>query len=73
MPAFPVDGTTVTLPLIIQEQGIGTLGVHFDYELILGAESLAMLTGVGAQGAQALERARLYEAERRARLCVNWR
>ena len=62
------DGATVALPLA-DADGIvfGALSYHFASPMVLDAQERMLLETVSRQGAQALERARLFAAERAAR------
>jgi signal transduction histidine kinase len=55
------------IPLWVEGEPEGALLWTFDRPREFDAEDRALMTAVARQGAQALERARLYEAERRAR------
>jgi PAS domain S-box-containing protein len=55
------------LPLALGERVIGALGISFTTELRFDAEEREYLLTLASQCAQALERARLYEAEQQAR------
>ncbi len=57
----------VVLPLAAAGRTIGTLGYAFDSAREFPAEELAFATAVSQQASQALERARLFDAERHAR------
>jgi signal transduction histidine kinase/ActR/RegA family two-component response regulator len=74
---YPDTGTrTVTgnemalaaLPLVVHGRTIGGLGLVFPERRDFGGDELAFLLTLAQQCAQALERARLHEAERQARL-----
>ncbi len=54
----------VAVPLIVNQQPLGAIGLSFDAPRPLSAEEQAFLMAVAAQAAQALDRARLFEAER---------
>jgi signal transduction histidine kinase len=61
------DGALVAIPLLVQERAIGAIGLSFaDARTFSDAERTFMLT-IAEQCAQAMERARLYDAERQAR------
>ncbi|MCL4849555.1 MAG: transporter substrate-binding domain-containing protein [Acidobacteria bacterium] len=53
--------------LSIGGRRLGVLGLSFDAPRAFSDDDRAVLLGLAKQGAQALERARLYDAERRAR------
>ncbi|MET0397652.1 MAG: GAF domain-containing protein [Longimicrobiaceae bacterium] len=55
------------IPLWMEGEAGGALLWTFDRPREFDAQDRALMTAVARQGAQALERARLYEAERRAR------
>jgi PAS domain S-box-containing protein len=55
------------LPLMTDHHAIGSLALSFAFARQFSAEDQAFLLTLARQCAQALERARLYEAERRAR------
>ncbi|MFN8484629.1 MAG: GAF domain-containing protein [Anaerolineae bacterium] len=55
------------VPLVAAGRAIGALDFAFAQPRAFSAEDLAFLTTLGEQSAQALERARLYEAEQRSR------
>jgi PAS domain S-box-containing protein len=60
-------GALVVLPLLAGGRAIGTIGLSFAEDRLFGPGDQAFLRTLAEQCAQALERARLYEAERRAR------
>jgi PAS domain S-box-containing protein len=60
-------GATVAIPLLIGNRAMGGLGLRFPVARRFSAEERAMMRTLGELCAQALERARLYEAERQAR------
>jgi PAS domain S-box-containing protein len=60
-------GPTVALPLLVDERPIGALAFTFDQGHRLGEDDPLLFKALGRQCGQALERARLYETERRAR------
>ena len=55
------------VPLIVEGRVFGALGAAFDTPRTFDADDRALALAVAQQCAQALERARLFEAERRAR------
>ncbi|MEW5927270.1 MAG: GAF domain-containing protein [Gemmatimonadota bacterium] len=66
----PSSGTSAAwaaIPLLVEGEPEGALLWAFDRPREFDAEDRALMTAIARQGAQALERARLYEAERRAR------
>ncbi|MEX2203268.1 MAG: GAF domain-containing protein [Actinomycetota bacterium] len=60
-------GPTVALPILVDERPIGALAFTFDEGHRLGEDDPLLFQALGRQCGQALERARLYETERRAR------
>lgn len=60
----------VAVPLLLDDQVLGVCCLIFDGPHHFTPEERALLLAMGQQGAQALERARLYAAERRARLAA---
>ncbi len=61
------DGALVAIPLLLGERVVGGLGLSFPQSRQFGAEERAVMGALGGLCAQALERARLYEAEQQAR------
>jgi PAS domain S-box-containing protein len=61
------DGALAALPLLLRDRAIGALGLGFPTERRFSAEEWAFLLAITHQCAQALEHARLYDAERSAR------
>lgn len=55
------------IPLLIEQRAIGVLTFHYRTARTFNAEDHAFMTALGQQCTQALERTRLYEAERSAR------
>ena len=68
---FPSSGgqgaPTASVPLHTGERPIGALGFRFAPGYTFSAEDRALVSSLGDHCAQALERARLYDAEHRAR------
>lgn len=68
---FPATGSeappTASVPLHTGERPIGALGFRFAFGHTFSADDRALLSSLGDHCAQALERARLYDAEHRAR------
>jgi signal transduction histidine kinase/CheY-like chemotaxis protein len=62
-----VSESAAYLPLIVEGQAIGGMSIGFATTRVLDAEERAFLEALAAQCAQALDRARLYAAEQRAR------
>ncbi len=55
------------IPLVVDERAVGVLGLAFPDARAFDAEDRALMLALAGQCAQALERARLYEAEQAAR------
>jgi len=66
-PAANLYPALATLPLLTDGRAIGALGLSFAEERAFGDDDLAFMLAIARQCAQALERARLYAAERAAR------
>lgn len=60
-------GAMATLPLIVENRAIGGIGFHFADERAFSPDERALMGMLASQCAQALERARLFDRERRAR------
>jgi PAS domain S-box-containing protein len=60
-------GAWLALPLMIEERVLGVLGFSFDEARQFEAEERDFMMAIAQQGAQAIERAQLYEAEHQAR------
>ena len=60
-------GALIAVPLVAQGRAVGGLGLTFAGDKRFDAAERAFLLALAGQCAQALERARLYEAERNAR------
>jgi signal transduction histidine kinase len=65
--ALEGSGSWAALPLVVEGRAIGTLALSFSREGAFSAEDRAVMLSLAHQCAQALERARLYEAEHEAR------
>jgi GAF domain-containing protein/CheY-like chemotaxis protein len=65
-PVF-VDGTQVVLPLLIEDRVLGAIAFGFSTWRVIPSADRPFLLAVAGQFAQALDRARLLEAERRSR------
>jgi PAS domain S-box-containing protein len=65
--AIEGDGALVALPLIVHGRAIGALRLAFPKPKSFSAEDIADMVTLAQQCAQALERARLHDAERLAR------
>jgi PAS domain S-box-containing protein len=61
------NGAWVSVPLVLEGRAIGGIGLTFVEARAFGPEEREFMLALGRQSAQALERARLFEAERRAR------
>src|SRR5262249_42738843 len=59
--------SAAVLPLLVDEAAIGVLAFHFTAPVNFEDEYIALLMSVANHCAQALDRARLYEGEQRAR------
>jgi anti-anti-sigma factor len=59
------SGSMAILPLIARDEPVGSISFSFPVPSALDAEDLSFLESLASQCAQALERARLFEAERR--------
>jgi len=67
VPALSEGRSWAALPLVSEGQVLGAMGLSFRREGTLAAEDRAFVTALAQQCAQALERARLFAAERAAR------
>lgn len=67
LPAWRENRATVALPLIVEERAIGALGISFPGPREFSEHDRAFLKTLAQQCSQALERARLYEAEQESR------
>jgi PAS domain S-box-containing protein len=63
----PPNGSLAALPFVPDGNPIGALELSFAHDRRLGGDDRRFMMVITGQGAQALERARLYEAERSAR------
>jgi PAS domain S-box-containing protein len=61
------SGSLAVLPFLPDGNSIGALELSFAHDRRLGGDDRRFMLVIAGQGAQALERARLYEAERSAR------
>jgi len=59
--------SVAVLPLLVKNASIGVLSFHFTAPLHFDEEYLALLTSIAHHAAQAIDRARLYEAAQQAR------
>src|SRR5205807_7585609 len=64
---FAMTGATVSLPLLIGERPLGALRFGFATDRIFTGHELKFMATLAHLGAQAMERALLFDAERRAR------
>lgn len=63
------EGATAAIPLIVNDRVIGGIGFQFDLGATgLGPDDIEFMNALAQQFAQAAERARLYEAEKQARM-----
>ena len=62
------DAAIAAVPLLLDQRILGILHAAFRTPRRFSADDKALLEGLARQGGQALERARLYEAERSARM-----
>ncbi len=61
------DHALAAIPFLVEGRAVGAMGLTFGAPRPFGDEDRAFLVALARQCAQALERARLYEAEREAR------
>lgn len=66
-PASDHSGSTAATPLLADDRGIGAIAFDFPPTASLGADERALLAALSHQCAQAIDRARLYVAEMRAK------
>jgi PAS domain S-box-containing protein len=59
--------TAVAIPMTVGERTLGVLTLSFEQKLPRTVENMGFALNLALQGAQALERARLYQAEQQAR------
>jgi signal transduction histidine kinase len=67
-PGMTVAQAAAALPLLVGEKLVGVMVLRFPISRSFTADDRAQLLSVASQCAQALERARLHESERRARM-----
>jgi PAS domain S-box-containing protein/excisionase family DNA binding protein len=67
LPAWRDNRATVALPLIVEKRAIGALGISFPGPREFSEHDRAFMETLAQQCSQALERARLYEAELESR------
>ncbi|MBD1938377.1 PAS domain S-box protein [Microcoleus sp. FACHB-68] len=65
--ATATDGALVAIPMIVNERVVGGIGLGFPEDRQFNQDDRAFMLALAQQCAQALERARLFEAERLAR------
>jgi GAF domain-containing protein/anti-sigma regulatory factor (Ser/Thr protein kinase) len=65
-PEYPL-GAQAAAPLLSGDAILGVIGISFERASRFSPEDEALLLGIGRQGGQAMERARLFEAERQGR------
>jgi PAS domain S-box-containing protein len=65
-----VPGAMAAVPLVVEGHVLGAMGLNFHGGDTLDADDRAFVVTLAQQCAQALERARLYAAERRARAAI---
>ena len=61
------NNSWVALPLIVEQQVLGALGVYIDQQRGLDVDERGFLLALADVGARAIDRARLHESEQRAR------
>lgn len=61
------DDAWAAIPLMVEGQSIGVMGLSFEKARTFSGEDREFMLALGRQCTQALERARLYEAEKTAR------
>jgi PAS domain S-box-containing protein len=66
-PAGSPPGAWVAIPLVLDQRVLGVLGLDFDQPQDLDADERGFLLALAEVGAQAVDRARLYESQERAR------
>ena len=59
--------SSACVPLLIGDKAVGVMGLSFDHAHAFATDDREFILSLARQCAQALERARLFEAERRAR------
>jgi PAS domain S-box-containing protein len=68
LPRTQPFGPLAAVPLLFEDRPLGAIGLTFPEGFELGDDERAFVLNLAAQAAQAMERARLLDAERRARL-----
>ncbi len=63
----PAGEALACTPLVVEGRAVGVLALGFAERRSFSGEDVELLLALSRQGAQAMERARLFEAERRAR------
>ncbi|MDX1995756.1 MAG: GAF domain-containing protein [bacterium] len=64
-------GAAVMLPILLDDQALGLISLIFKEKRVISPEERSFMLALVQQCAQALERARLYEAEQQQRLQVS--
>lgn len=67
LPSITGNCAFACIPLVVEQQTIGVLGLSFATEQIFTAEDQRFMLTLAQQSAQAIARAQLYEAEKNAR------
>ncbi|MBD0325097.1 MAG: PAS domain S-box protein [Pyrinomonadaceae bacterium] len=67
MHALTGNVALVAIPLIVEGRAVGAMGISFEEAQKFSDEDRAFMLAIARQCAQAITRARLYEAERRSR------
>jgi PAS domain S-box-containing protein len=62
-----IESDWAGIPLALDRRALGVLGVYFDAPRALDTDERGLLFALGELGAQAIDRARLYESEQAAR------
>ena len=61
------DFASATIPLVVGDRGIGAISFDFNRDAAPGPDERALIAALAHQGAQAIDRARLYVGEMRAK------
>ncbi|HEU0114596.1 MAG TPA: GAF domain-containing protein, partial [Thermomicrobiales bacterium] len=67
VPGRPASLSAAAIPLVSEDRVVGVLGLNFAAERSFAADDVAFMLALARQSVVALERARLYDAERLAR------
>jgi signal transduction histidine kinase len=62
------EGAASAIPLVVNDRVVGVIGFLFDENVQLEQADIEFMTALAQQFAQAADRARLYEAEKQARI-----